>query len=259
MRFGNILLSLALSFIVWSCAASEERDFKNAAKKLNKVLIELNDIKSKPENAIKIDGKVVYQLNDEKRIKFIIDKENEWEDLSKRLESYMVKYPKSPWADDAGFCLVIMFLSISESRNNYYIQAINEAKNFLARFPNPHIENWTKAEFKGSPAFEIIFGKISARDECLKRILNLPEGESIRSFFTRAIIKEFLKADKISEARKELRALQKESVEGKELFICLQNEIDRHEKFRKMENEARAGHGNQEGRTLGPGPKKSKY
>lgn len=225
--------------ILSSCIAYEEKEFKNSVKHLKQLLIKLNSIRTPIEGSnVKPN---VYYIDRKEFDTFILEKKNEWEKLSKQFKTYMIN-TESCWADDAGFCLVIMYLSISQRENNYSVEAINEIRTFLAIFPCIHIENWTKKEFRDVSTFEIFFNKKNViSDKFVQEILNLPEQKRIRNFFRRAIIQELLKLDKTSEAKENLETLERESEEKlkerqlkeRELFIGLGREISQYEEMKK--------------------------
>jgi len=237
MRFINALVALsAFLFMMSSCAPGDEKDFKNTAQQLRKLLSKIEKIEIKRERSkAKVEGKDIFYLNYEERNTFILSKRSEWEKLAAEFKSYLARHPSSRWTDDANFCLVMMYLSISLGGNTYYIEAINEVKSFLKNVSSLHIEDWTKKEFSKIPLFRFIFEPESDMpDKLMKELLHFPEDKRIRRVFTWAIISKLLAAGKPSEARAEMKILQREFVEGKQLAVGLQNMIEVYEQHAEI-------------------------
>jgi hypothetical protein len=234
MKLKTFLFSSFLMFILSSCATTQENPFKNTAITLKDLLSKIQII----ENGIGSqrveldDGRVMYYRDNERVLQFVEENKGRWEILRREFSSYMEDHAKSQWSDDAGFCLVMMYLNISIGRNQYNIIAANEIKTFLKRFPAVHIEDWTRAEFEDVPFFRLILMPDTAHwpDSLIKQILELPEERRVKEFFTVQMIMELLKAGMRTKARDELEELQKQSMEDRELAIAIHNMIERSER-----------------------------
>ncbi len=229
----GLVISITLSFSVFGCSSNGEKDFKNLSRDLRKLLVEMGTVKSQLKELSKERSaeKKIFGIELKERNKWIADKRAEWEQLAKQSMTFIDKHPTSPWADDAGFCLAMMYVSISQPGNDYYIEAIKAIKSFLSRFPTVHIEDWTKENFEGVPGFEMVFNKnLLFPDDPLA---SEPESRRIRGILTRQTVYELLKAGKLSEAKREVEVLEKES-EEKGVLFGLHNDIKGYEESKRI-------------------------
>ena len=213
------------------CFEKNEKVYKNTAKQLRKILVELKNVKEElNKQPLTLDNqKEAFLIDISKKNQFILQRKSEWNKIAFQFRDFIAKNPKTSWTDDAGFCLVMLHLAISQPGNDYYIEAIKEIKIFLSAFSNVHIEGWTKNNFEEIPSFELVFNRNLSKP--IDALFNLPEGKRIKGIFSRAVIYELLKSGNLSEAKKEFEILNKKT-KNKEILLGLKEDIIRFEDFK---------------------------
>lgn len=232
MKTKIVLTLITVVLLLSSCATVEEKAFKSTATDLKAYLEKLGTLASAMgRHKVEFgDGLAMYYRDYEPAYNFVSDNKDKWETFAKAFRSYIGKFDKGDWSDDAGFCLVTMYMSISIGGTQYSIIAASEIKAFLSNFPVPRIEDWTKKEFRNVPLFRLILKPDTSHwpDSLIKDILELPEEtKRIRDFFTVEMIFELLKAGTKSQAEEELEKLQNESKEGSKLATGIRNMLER--------------------------------
>lgn len=233
LQLTTIFLGLLMTLfsVQFGCFEKNERAFKNTAKQLKKNLVELKNVKAEfNKYPLKLENQEeAFTIDKSKKNKFILQRKSEWNKIAFQFRDFIAKNPKTLWTDDAGFCLVMLHLAISQPGNDYYIEAIKEIKIFLSQFSNVHIEDWTKDNFEEIPSFELVFNRNLSKS--IDSLFNLPEGKRIKGIFSRAVIYELLKSGNFTEAKKEFQILNKKT-KNKEILLGLKEDIRRFEEFR---------------------------
>ena len=226
-----LILPMTILSVQLSCSQREEKIYKNTAKQLRELLVELKYVKAElAKHPLTSDNQEeVFVIDMSKKNKFVLDRKSDWNKIAQQFRDFIAQYPKSSWADDAGFCLVMLYVSISQPGNDYYIESIKEIKGFLSEFSDVHIEDWTKKNFNEVPSFELVFNRNLSKP--IDALFDLPEGKRIRGMFSRAIIYELLKPGNISEAKKEFEMLEHKT-KDKEILVGLKDDIRRFEEFK---------------------------
>jgi hypothetical protein len=216
---------------------NDGKDYKNYATQLKKILTALDQVKAKPRefNVQHKSNKMhVIKIDLRNKNQFVAVHQNELNHLANRFKSYIKNNPKSIWTDDAAFCLAMLYLSTSFPGNENYILAIEQTKYFLTKFPEIRIEDWTKNKFKRLNSFELVLSKkLLPHDSPLAKS---SEEKRIKGLLTRSIIYEYLKANKILEAERELAVLRK--TKSNEILFGLEDDIKSYKEMKGQERES---------------------
>ena len=235
LRHTHIFLVLLMTLFSFQlgCSGKDEKIFKNTAKQLRKILLELKNVKAElNKRPLTLENqKEGFVIDMSKKNEFILQRKSEWNRIAYQFRDFIAKNPNTSWTDDAGFCLVMLYLSISQPGNDYYIEAIKEIKLFLSEFSNVHIEDWTKGIFEEVPSFELVFNRNLSKP--IEPLFDLPEDKRVKGMFSRAVIYELLKSGNISKAKKEFEMLEQKT-EDKEILLGLKDDIIRFEEFTKI-------------------------
>ena len=231
------LFLLVSAFLFLGFSESDEKEFKSYANNLKNMLIDLKHIKGELKNcgALSSTDQEVFILNLNKKNEFIASKKNEFKQLTNQFKSFIDRQPESIWADDSGFCLAMLYLTISNPGNGYYTEAIRQARFFIKNFSTIHIEKWTKKHFSEIPSFEIVLN--SSLIQSNNTLSNFSEGETIKVNLLKAIIYEYLKAGKLIDAKAELKIIEQE-IKDEKIISSLKDDISNFERVQSMIKEA---------------------
>ena len=220
-------------FLFLGFSENDEKEFKSYANNLKNILIELKYIKGelKTCGTLSRTDQEAFILNLNKKNEFIASKESEFKQLTNQFKSFIDRQPESIWADDSSFCLAMLYLTISNPGNDYYSEAIRQARFFIKKFSTIHIENWTKKHFSEIPSFEIVLN--SSLIQSNNTLSNFSEGEAIKVNLLKAIIYEYLKAGKLIDAKAELKILEQE-IKNEKIISSLKDDISTFERVQSM-------------------------
>ena len=230
LKLISVFLVLIISVSYYSgCSASDEKEFKKYAAKMNEILLELKHIKGelKKSDTLSNADKDAFILNLDEKNEFINSKKNEIDGLTNYFEKFIDSHSNSNWADDSSFCLAMLYLTISNPGNDYYNSAIKYTKFLLKEFLSIQIEDWTKECFSEIPSFKIIFSRSPIQSNVDSS--NFSQEESIKVNLLKAIIYEYLKAGKLIEAKAELNEL-KQKVKDTKVISSLEDDISNFER-----------------------------
>lgn len=239
MKIGTLKLLIGLilfmisNFFLLGCSAGDEKEFKKNAGEMYKIFSELKHVKSeiKKSDTLSNTEKDFFILNFDNKNEFINNKKNEIDMVVKHFEEVIDAYSNSKWADDSSFCLAMLYLTISNPGNDYYNSAINYTKYFLTNFPSFHIEDWTQKKFSEIISFEIVFSK--SPDQSNVDSSKISQEESVKINLMRAIVNEYLKAGKPSDAKAELKEL-KQNIKDKSVISSLEDDISNYDRIQSM-------------------------
>jgi hypothetical protein len=220
IKYYGLVSILLLTILMVHCANNDEKDFKCAASKLKSMLLDLDQVKSVTEQiSSKEITKHTFIIDHSSKNDFITMHNKEFVQLANQFDTFIKNYPQSRWSDDAALCSSMLYLAMSIPGNGHYIEAVKSIKYYLSKFPDAHIEDWTKDNFKN--IYPYVFDKNLLKPE--DPLTKLSDDKRIQDILKRAIVFEYLKADKIFEAEKELtnykKAGDKDTIFGLEDYL----------------------------------------
>ena len=150
MTILKIIIALTIIGSLIACeneANSVEKQFKNEAQKLIKILNKMGKIQTK-KKVIKFSNNIdVNYYNDEKRKLFIEKNKETLSSINKNLKQFSIKYSRNNWADDASFCRTLAYIFVyAPNRKLFHIES-NPIIEFIENHNNIKLENWTKDKF----------------------------------------------------------------------------------------------------------------
>lgn len=208
MKKNVFSFSIIIFFILFGCFDGPNKQFKDAAKNLKTLLLELQNVEV-VKDFRKSDGMDVIILKFDKSIAFIEKRKGDFKRIADSLEDFSTKNINNIWSDDADFLRVIEHISISLPGNNMHLEAVRSIKNFLDKYPTFTIEEWTKKYFSDITLFYLFDkDKIAFDFSPYIELSKLPENERIRAFFEFQIVYEYLNGDDIVSAEKEYERIK---------------------------------------------------
>jgi len=178
----NFLIITIVIFTLFGCFDNQDKQFKNIAKSLRTLLLELQNVEV-VEDFRKSNGGDVIMLKFDKGIAFIEKRNGDFKRIADSLEGFSTKNINSKWSDDADFLRVIEYISISLPGNNMHLETVKSIKYFLDKYPAFTIEEWTKKYFSDITLFHLFDKNETAFNfSPYIELSKLPEVERIRAY-----------------------------------------------------------------------------